>query len=209
MRRHLLNVVTCLSLLLLAAAVALWLRSHRHGGGGVDSAEAHRGAHRVAFSSFDGCLAVGYARAPDLAGKRAPEVRWYPDAPYSWPADGWVGAMGFRRGKCSVGRPVPVLGNLPYLGRMYASSVPAHYVQLPWWPLVLLTAAVPSIRSTGAVRRRRRARGGRCAQCGYDLRASPGRCPECGTPVNAAATNAGGTTAAPATAPAAVTAPGT
>lgn len=32
-------------------------------------------------------------------------------------------------------------------------------------------------------RRRRRVDRGRCAECGYDLRASKARCPECGRPV--------------------------
>jgi hypothetical protein len=34
------------------------------------------------------------------------------------------------------------------------------------------------------MRRRRRARRGRCTACGYDLRASSGRCPECGVGAN-------------------------
>jgi len=189
MKRHLLNAVTCLSSLLLGATMVLWLRSHRHAGG--DTIEVHRGAHRVAVSSCDGCLAVAYARAPDLAGKAFSEVQWevptsrFPPAP----SDGLMADMGFRRGTCSVGRPLPVLGNLRYLGRMYTSSVPAHYVQLPWWPIVLLTMILPTAQLARAARRRRRARRGLCPECGYDLRASPGRCPECGAGASIAVVN--------------------
>jgi hypothetical protein len=41
---------------------------------------------------------------------------------------------------------------------------------LIWWTVVGLRF----------VRVEKRSREGRCASCGYDLRASPGRCPECG-----------------------------
>ena len=58
-----------------------------------------------------------------------------------------------------------------------------------WWlvsvPHLLPLAAMaiwPAMRVRSALRRRRWRRHGRCALCGYDLRASVERCPECGTP---------------------------
>jgi hypothetical protein len=45
---------------------------------------------------------------------------------------------------------------------------------------VLLAAVLPTFWVTTRLRRRRRAAGGQCAACGYDLRATPDRCPECG-----------------------------
>jgi hypothetical protein len=55
-------------------------------------------------------------------------------------------------------------------------------VRLPYWMLFAISAMVPAI---AAHRRFRRhvVVPGRCATCGYDLRATPDRCPECGTVV--------------------------
>ena len=54
---------------------------------------------------------------------------------------------------------------------------------LPWWFLVVLFGALPAIMVSKLVLRSLRMWGGRCVQCGYDIRFASDRCPECGTPV--------------------------
>jgi hypothetical protein len=56
-------------------------------------------------------------------------------------------------------------------------------VTVPFWMPAMVFGAWPAIATVWLVRRRRRARVGRCRQCGYDLRATRERCPECGTAV--------------------------
>jgi hypothetical protein len=61
------------------------------------------------------------------------------------------------------------------------------YVEIPFWAL-LLPPLLWTVFVVRAYRRKRKlARLGLCAKCGYDLRASTpgGRCPECGTPIPA------------------------
>jgi hypothetical protein len=57
---------------------------------------------------------------------------------------------------------------------------------IPFWPLVLLTAAGCYIVGRPVWRERRRLRRGKCRSCGYDIRATPARCPECGLGVSGA-----------------------
>jgi hypothetical protein len=59
----------------------------------------------------------------------------------------------------------------------YASYV----LMLPYWLLILLSAAAPTRAVLRWRRRQIRLASGLCAACGYDLRGSSGRCPECGT----------------------------
>lgn len=62
-----------------------------------------------------------------------------------------------------------------------------HNWGAPIWPAVALFAIPPVLAARRFVRRWRRHGAGRCAACGYDLRATPERCPECGTASSALA----------------------
>jgi hypothetical protein len=61
---------------------------------------------------------------------------------------------------------------------LYEFAVP---IAMPF----LVSLVLPTITASGAIRRRDRRRQGRCANCGYDLRASSDRCPECGEAIPA------------------------
>lgn len=66
-------------------------------------------------------------------------------------------------------------------------------VVMPLWPFTTVAAIVSafSLIIYRAERQRRRLiASGRCARCGYDLRASADRCPECGTKIPSNPTSA-------------------
>lgn len=170
MRRHLLNLLTALSLLLCVATVVLWSAA----GPETRQASATVGRHtRYRATTHDG--AVEFRRSAfSWEASRGSEIvygagmtdKWH------WPRRR---AMGFV-----------VYGYTEHFAERSGAphSMDVTVVFLPYWLLAAVTAAPPAWWAWGSIARRaraRRARVGLCRTCGYDLRATPDRCPECGT----------------------------
>ncbi len=167
MLRFILNAMTVASMLVLAALIALWVRSFNIGDfvaynaktGGLDVISS-RGRVQVRFQDepflfFDNPDQFGFARwrmVPiDLSIVDAAKDR-----------DWW--GFYFFNGIHPAG-----------------STVRVRTVRVPHWVLCFAAAALPTFR-LGRWRqvRSHRIRLGLCLRCGYDLRASVGPCPECG-----------------------------
>ena len=161
MKRFLLNLAALMSMLLCIATVAIWVRSP----GQWDMPAYEGGDVQATLTSLDGRVQYfrrsGFPRAEprwDFHSRPNPSG-WMID---SMPARRWYQRLGFDF-RATRGIPRDLI------------------IMLPYWFLALLTAAGPV--GWMIQRLRRTPVSGRCARCGYDLRATPERCPECGTPV--------------------------
>ena len=194
MTRHLLNLLTALSLLLCVAACVLWVRSYFVGdvlhlppGGVVDttaSAPMQGGPltwrRQYSVHSGAGRFQVVRRELQDPSASPPGRVVLPPrDAVTDLASTGGgdvsyrgVGFGYFRRDKRPYSRP-------PVSGWYWGFVV----VSVPYWAAALPAAFLPAAWLWSFLRRRRRRlreRARRCPSCGYDLRATPGRCPECG-----------------------------
>jgi hypothetical protein len=168
MRRRLFTFVSVGSLLLCAAAVALWVRSYIVADtlewGNVTAVGASRGS--FAWGSYH---LLGYK---DREGFR----------------HGWTKPQNILQGLAAGSQGNGFIG--PHLGFAYCSvSGTDSYdvVVVPAWLIVGTTAVLPALWLAATYRRSRRVRDGQNLSnaYGYDLRASIDRCPECGTPIRA------------------------
>jgi hypothetical protein len=187
MKRRLFNMLAAISLLLLIATVALWVRSQWV----VDeisrdtdwNASSKLRGTGVGVGSWNGHLEIilDYVRSTPNFGNlyypMPPSFRWskLPLRRYAWPQDDPQQHLcGFYRAAQPAFVDVIDINNPDWLA--------VHY-GFPDLLFVTLFAVVPALWFFHAKRRQQRHRHGSfpCEKCGYDLRATPDRCPECGT----------------------------
>jgi hypothetical protein len=175
MKRRLLNLLTVLSLLLCVAVCVLWVRSPRR----CDYASVITSWRHFVCMTFPG--GVKFSTWPHPVERPALRL----DS-YEYGVRNAFGAW--------ISRPTVSWARLgfdykPLQFRKRPRPEPRSFeLFVPFWFLATLFMTPPLLSIAGLSRRRRRTRGGRCAGCGYDLRATPGRCPECG--IHTAATPA-------------------
>ena len=176
-KRHLLNFLSVLSLLLSVTSAVMWVRSTWW----IDNVYATPSVSRGYFHFWSG------SRWLELRLITGRDAR-LPPAPHSWYEAFAVDAALRDYG---AGVTDKVRSNHGFRGIGFAwYRGPFTFGQREWgvfltWPLLMaLAAALPVGRVVFGVRAsaRRRRRSGKnvCTACGYDLRATPERCPECG-----------------------------
>ena len=167
MLRRIRTLASILSLLLMLAAAALWVRSYRT----EDLVGYNRkGVGSLSAWSRDGRLALWHDRYEQLGILQRRRVGWEYEAnpmrkPGRWP-DGTPGFWGFVAERDQRGQDA------------------YRAVAIPLWALAALFAIPPAMGIWARARRRAAQRLGLCPVCNYDLRATPDRCPECGTPAS-------------------------
>jgi hypothetical protein len=192
MTRHLLNLLTALSLLLCVVMCVLWVRSYAS-----DDAVERYVAQSYSqadwsiedtFYSYRGAMLWVHDRHPDRYGPPQSEDvqwRWFHPLPAEQDPEPQRNDLNLLRAtdvRSLVGISTDLSFDRDALRHQWRER--GFHIAVPhkWPALVLALLAAPAaVRLVGRVRKSARSRQRRCPSCGYDLRATQGRCPECGT----------------------------
>ena len=162
-------ILSIISLLLLAAATVLWVRSRRHA------------------DIFGYYTPAGHLQG--FTNDRAGLILFFSDIPFgpemSLSADAMsASAEEFYPIHETLFEPSNIKWH--FIGFQFASAPIGSWGWkfrawiVPYWALIVPLAILPLVCVRAILVRRRRAARGQCLACGYDLRHSEGRCPECG-----------------------------
>jgi hypothetical protein len=159
LRRNFWYIVSRASMIVCLAAIILWAASYLH----TAQRLAHGQSDGFRLSSFRGQICLYY--------QGWPQSWWpYPEEEYR--------LLGFSTGSDIAHRWDS--------RRDLATSIFECWWTIPYWFVVGVSALLPLFT---VWKSHRRAKPGKCAHCGYDLRATPRRCPECGRiPISFSAT---------------------
>src|SRR5437762_5664998 len=175
MTRRLLNLLTFLSLLLCAAVIVLWVRSHLY----FEQARYGKVPFAISVNSQQGlCKAEWTTQWPGLSYGLATQRKALRPIDRDRGSGYFLRECGVRVGSFGCGRHVQSVGGAPP-----APSTPTEFtvVTVPHWGLALPAAILPALSLVRWRRSRRRPHAGLCASCGYDLTGNVSDvCPECG-----------------------------
>jgi hypothetical protein len=168
------DMLTALSLLVLVVITVMWVRSLFR-----QDVIALQAPYRWALESGGGELRLRFARVLsnrrwDIRSGGPNTLRWILNNQHHEKRQ--VRFLGFGYGTF---REVMA----PSFRTPRAPMIPRFRVDIlavPYWAIFITAGALPTRRAWNARIRQRRARDGRCPECGYDMRATGKRCPECG-----------------------------
>ena len=146
-----------MSLVLCAAMVALWVRSYR-----IQDQAGRVGEAKLSFIwSLPGSLFLSVSPADPENEEPGPRPYYF-----------------YNRGMRTTG--LMAGGKVVRFSARVDTKRGLGKIVVPHWVVTLLLSALPVLWARRYQQRRRWASQGRCARCGYDLRATPEQCPECG-----------------------------
>jgi hypothetical protein len=181
-RRWAFNFATAVSAVLFLAVCVLWVRTRS----GVHAVSIQQHGRQWAVVSYHGLLTFAMSRiywAPlradslhepqEIGFDNTGLVRGYHNC--YWIDPRWIGGAAGPLPNSGVAfRHWRRGGGVCDLGMI--DLYDCHTAQFPHWMLALVLAVMPVLRGRSATRQiavRRRLRCGKCASCGYDLRATP------------------------------------